>query len=358
MIGPPLLYNLDTTFPVGNTNAQETTSAQSLYILPRVTKTQAQPADEEKTPVRHRKKSGKMLRTLLQALRNLKHINPLLDIRYLSILVLIALAVFFGRDIYEKIGFTSTATPTLTETVTATATRAATDTPSPTATATSTATSTRTPVPPTDTSTPTITLVPPKALGDDWMAGCISTLWLPYPPDTHVSDRGDGCWKEPVFVFTAENGDLDFLAEGGKNKPVEVHGLFVLLPEKGKVTVNIQLKDLTNVDLWMGIFPEKEIDSQGLLMIVPAGDVDERVFAQKDPTNYETITSTSLLEQGNGFSISFTFTENSARSTVDPSIFFTNWVSIPSSEKWLFLGYKDLSGVSRIQGRFFSFQLR
>ena len=190
------------------------------------------------------------------------------------------------------------------------------------------------------------------------MAGCVSTLWLPYPADTHVSDRGDGCWKEPVFVFTAENGDLDFLAEGGKNEPVEVHGLFVLLPEKGKVSVNIQLKDLTLVDLWMGIFPEKDIDSQGLLMIVPAGDVDERVFVQKDPSDYETIISSRLLEQGNGFSISFTFTENSARSTVNPSIFFTNWVSIPSSEKWLFLGYKDLRGASRLQGRFFSFQLK
>src|SRR5690349_6865693 len=116
-----------------------------------------------------------MLRTLLQALRNLKHINPLLDIRYLSILVLIALAVFFGRDIYEKIGFTNPSTPTqaLTDTVTATVTQAATDTPSPTASSTSTATPTWTPVPPTDTSTPTVTVVPPKPLAEDCLAGCI-----------------------------------------------------------------------------------------------------------------------------------------------------------------------------------------
>ena len=49
MIGPPLLYNLDITFPVGITNAQETTLAQSLYILPPVTKTETLPVDEEKT---------------------------------------------------------------------------------------------------------------------------------------------------------------------------------------------------------------------------------------------------------------------------------------------------------------------
>jgi hypothetical protein len=316
----------------------------------RVSASQANKPDVTRTPV-------------LQVLGNLKYLadsHP--GIKYFSLSILVILIVFLGRNIYQQVkgGDISTSTPTLTKVFTVTSSPTTTDTPSPTATATSTPT--LTPVTPTvtstSTSTYTATVIPPKSLGEDWMAGCISTLWQPYPLDTHVTDRGDGCWKEPVFVFSAENGDLDFLAEGNKNAPVEVYGLFVLLPEKGRVTVNIQLKDLTNADLWMGIFPETDIDSNGLLMIIPAGDVKKRVFVQKDPTDYETITSTSLLEQDNGFSISFTFTENSARSTVNPSVFFTNSVPIPSSQKWLFLGYKDLRGVSRIQGRFFSFQLK
>jgi hypothetical protein len=300
------------------------------------------------------------IKALLQTLSNLwSHVV----IRYFGLILLFIIIGFAGKTFYQR-GWgsnVSTLTPTLTDTITAVSTQTATDTPFPTATATATPTSTWTPAPtdtPTSIPTPTVTLVPPKPLGEDWLAGCISTLWQPYPPDTHVSARGDGCWKEPVFVFRAEYGDLDFLADGSKNAPVEVHGLFTLLPETGRVTFNIQLKDLKNADLWMGIFPENDIESAGLLMIIPAGDVKKRVFVQKDSREYETITSTSLLEQGNGYSISFTFTENSAKSIINPSIFFTNSFSIPSSQKWLFLGYKDLLGVSRIQGRFFNFQLK
>src|SRR5258705_11367224 len=38
---------------------------------------------------------------------------------------------------------------------------------------------TSTPLPPTDTLTPTFTTVPPIPIGQDWGAGCISTLWRP-----------------------------------------------------------------------------------------------------------------------------------------------------------------------------------
>ncbi|HMB21479.1 MAG: toll/interleukin-1 receptor domain-containing protein, partial [Chloroflexota bacterium] len=101
-----------------------------------------------------------------------------------------------------------------------------TETPTPTVTLTTTATNTASPtftlapseptftaLPATDTPIPTFTPVPPVALGQDWIAGCISTLWKPYPSDVPVTDRQNGCWQEPVHVFSAENGDLDFLAE-------------------------------------------------------------------------------------------------------------------------------------------------
>jgi len=157
-------------------------------------------------------------------------------------------------------------------------------------------------------------------------------------------------------VFFAENGDLDFLAQK-KNAPVEIYGLFAPLPEKGSVTFTIRLRELSNVDLWMGVFAEPDVESQGLLMIIPAGNINRRVFVQKDPSNYETIASTSLLRQEGGFSISFRFDENSARSTVNPSVFFTNSIPVASSQKWLFLGYKGLRGSYRIDGTFLSFQL-
>ncbi|HET9906585.1 MAG TPA: hypothetical protein VFQ23_08085, partial [Anaerolineales bacterium] len=217
-------------------------------------------------------------------------------------------------------------------------------------------TPTFTPVPATDTPIPTPTGIPPVSLGTDFPDGCISTSWKPYPAEIAVTERGDGCWKEPVYVFYAENGDLDVLAQGN-NEEVQIYGLFAPLPESGRVNVTVRLNELTNVDVWLGIFSEQDINSQGLLMTVPTGNVLKRVIVQKDPRTNETITSTSLLEQGRGFSFSFTFNANSARGILNPSVFFTESVSIPSSQKWLFLGYKSLPGYYRIEGRFLEFEL-
>lgn len=216
---------------------------------------------------------------------------------------------------------------------------------------------TSTPIPPTDTPIPTVTPIPPVALGQDWSSGCISTLWKPYPANIPVIERGDGCWQEPVHVFLAENGDLDFLAERG-NGPQEEYGLFALLPENGTVTITVRLRELDNVDVWLGVFAEPDISSNGLLMTIPAGNVKKRVIVQKDPHNYETLQATGSLDQGDGYSISFTFTALSISSSVDPSVFVTNPVSVPSAQKWLFLGYRGLRGSYRVDATFLSFELR
>ena len=171
-----------------------------------------------------------------------------------------------------------------------------------------------------------------------------------------ASERGDGCWNEPLHVFLAEHGDLDFLAQR-KNAPVEIYGLFAPLPPSGKVTVSIRVRELSNVDLWMGVFAEADVRSEGLLMIIPAGNVEKRPFVQKNPSDYETMASTSLLEQHNGYSISFRFTENSVSSTVNPGVFGTTPVPITSAKKWLFLGYRGSRGTYRIDGTFLNFKL-
>ena len=271
------------------------------------------------------------------------------------VVALIGLVGTLGAALISSRGDKAVPAPTWTPTSTVTFTSTVTETPPPTAT--NTPTPTFTPVPATDTPTPTMTVISPVPLGEDWMKGCISILWSPYPSSVTATERGDGCWKEPLHVFSAENGDLDFLAQR-KNAPVEVYGLFARLPESGTVTFKVRLRDLSKVDLWMGIFAEADIRSEGLLMIVPAGDVKKRVFVQKDIPSYDTLASTKLLEQGNGWTISFRWTANSARGMLIPSVFQTNAASIPSSEKWLFLGYKGLSGSYRVDGTFLSLELK
>lgn len=279
-------------------------------------------------------------------------ISPAIIVALIGVIgtIVVALINVFGKELLVAPSPTPVPTTAIPFTETNTPTLVPTDTVTPT-------TPTSTPIPATDTSVPTFTPIPPVAIGKDWLAGCISTLWKAYPSNISTTERGDGCWREPVHVFSAENGDLDFLAERGRGTS-EIYGLFAPLPESGTVTFTVRLRDLNNADLWMGVFAEPDVTSQGLLMTILNGNVNKRAIVQKDPSTYETVQGTVALSQGNGFSISFTFTTLSARSKVNPSVFVTNPVSILSTQKWLFLGYKGLNGAYRIEGTFLNFELK
>ena len=217
---------------------------------------------------------------------------------------------------------------------------------------------TSTPIPPTETLTPTFTVVPPVALGQDWFEGCISTLWKVYPASIPAAERGDGCWQEPLYVFSAENGDLDFLASSADG--VGVYGLFAPLPtESGSVTFTVRLRTLDNVDLLMGVFADADVNSPGLLMTIPEGNVKNRVIVQKDNVNsYTTLQETANLAQGDeGFSFTFDFSLNSIRSSVNPNVFVTNPLSVPSPNKWIFLGYTVLNRTYTVDGTFLNLEL-
>lgn len=215
---------------------------------------------------------------------------------------------------------------------------------------------TSTPAPPTDTPLPP-TEVPPVAIGADWSQGCISSLWQPYPATIPTIGKGNGCLQEPVFVFSADNGSMSFLYDRNGNGPVETYGLFAPLPESGSVTFLVRLKDLSNVDLWMGVFDQPDVESNGMLLTIPAGNPKNRVIVQKEVGSYDTIQSTQNLNQGDGFSITFTFNALSARGAVNPNVFVTNPVSIPSEGKYLFLGFRGLTGSYSIDGEFVNFAL-
>jgi hypothetical protein len=266
--------------------------------------------------------------------------------------ITVALINVYGKE--------SVATPTVFPTampVTVVSTDTFTPSPIPTETAlpdepTSTPEhSTDTPIP------PSLTPVIPVPLGEDWLAGCISSLWKAYPSSVQTSELGNGCLREPVHVFSAENGDLDFLYQR-PNGMAETYGLFAPLPETGSVTFTIRLRELENVDLWMGIFAEPDVNSNGLLMTILNGDVSRRAIVQKDSKTYVTMQGTVALNQGNGYSITFTFDNLSVISRVNPSVFQTNPFSLPGSQKWLFLGYKGLRGAYSIDGTFLNFELK
>lgn len=220
------------------------------------------------------------------------------------------------------------------------------------------ATSTSTITPTTSPNSNEIINVPVVPLVKDWREGCISKLWLTYPSTIQAQDKGNGCWQEPIHAFSAENGELDFLYERQKGAE-EIYGLFAPLPiERGSLNLTIRLRDLSNADLLIGIFSQPEVKSPGLMMMMLNGGVESNVFIQKDTKTYETILGSQKIFQGTGYSITFEFDDLSVRSVINPSVFFIDPFSLPSSQKYLFLGYKGLRGYYRIEGTFLNFDLK
>jgi hypothetical protein len=214
---------------------------------------------------------------------------------------------------------------------------------------------------PTDTPEPTPTFtftpIPPVAIGQDWVQDCISTLWQPFPADYTPTEKGDGCWSG-VKIFSASKGSLSFLNSRDGLGTEEVYGLFAPLPEIGTVSIKIRLKDLTNVDLLVGVFPEQNVTSEGLLITIPAGDPKKRLLVQKNPSNYQTLKQTIELEQGGGYVVSFSVDSVSASAVIEPKVLTINGVPVNATQKWLFLGFKGLTNNYRIEGDFVSLELK
>jgi hypothetical protein len=267
--------------------------------------------------------------------------------------VLTVLATIFGPIIQERLRKTDAPTPTP---VGAVSTATLPHTPVPTDTVPPGA-PTSTPAPATDTPVPTSTLIPPVALGSDWDQSCVSALWQPFPASYTPTQRGDGCWQS-VKIFAANKGSLAFLNSRDGLGTEEVYGLFAPLPDIGTVTITVRLKDLTNADLMMGVYPAQDVTSEGLLIIVPAGDPKKRPLVQKDPTNYKTLQDTVTLEQGNGYTVSFTVDSVSASAEVKPKVLVINSVPIDSTQKWLFIGFKGLANTYRIEGAITSLEIK
>ncbi len=211
---------------------------------------------------------------------------------------------------------------------------------------------------PTDTPapTPTFTFTPlaPPSIGEDWSQGCISALWEPYSSAGPVDAiEKDGCLLQPVQGFFANNGQMSFLYEE-RVSSAKVVGMFAPLPgSSGSVSIKVALKDLTSSDIWIGFFAEQSIDSQGLLMTIPAGKVAERPFVAWQMPGLNKITSTQFLSQGAGYGVRFEYDAGSVRAVVLPNVFATNTYPISSAQKWLFVGYRSTNGNNRIDAKFF-----
>jgi len=139
---------------------------------------------------------------------------------------------------------------------------------------------TSTPAPDTPTPQPTFTPVPP-AIGLDWANDCISILWRPYPDTVATTANNNGCLVDPinlsdpvnlVFAEVTDNvGRLKFSVNRSFDSP-QVYGLFAPIPLNGTVRIDTLLRRAQEGEIWMGVFAEPNITSQGLVAVLPGGE--------------------------------------------------------------------------------------
>jgi len=226
--------------------------------------------------------------------------------------------------------------PTSLATWTTAPTSTTTDTPLPTDTVPA-GDATSTPAPDTQTPEPTFPPAPP-AIGFDWANGCISVLWKPYPSSIPTTEQ-NGCLIEPVNVFFAADGRLTFFVSG-KVEENEVYGMFAPLPASGTVSIQTFLRTLNDGEIWVGIFAEPNIESQGMIIAIPPGDVKRRMLVQRTmPGQVEVQRTDSFPRNPPLYDIRLELRDGGVTTTMlgDPVF---NAIPLAAAQPWLFVGYQ------------------
>jgi hypothetical protein len=221
---------------------------------------------------------------------------------------------------------------------------------------------TSTAVPDTQTPEPTLTPVPPQ-IGADWVNGCISALWRPYPEFAQPT-LGNGCLASPILF--PEQVNLFFIDPGSKSlkfqvnrtfESSQVYGLFAPLPANGTVRIDTFLRRVQGGAIWIGVFAEPNITSQGLVASLPEGEnVRNRPLVQlKMPEQVETQRMESFPEDPTQdpprYSVVFELSNGEVRIQKLGETEFSP-VALNSAQPWLFIGYQVASGNTRIEAEF------
>jgi hypothetical protein len=208
---------------------------------------------------------------------------------------------------------------------------------------------TSTPAPPTFTPEATFTPAPP-AIGADWITGCISALWKPWP-DTIQTTVNNGCFSEPVGFFFAADGRLTFAASG-RYPDTQVFGMFAPIPANGTVSIKSFLKNLQDGEIWMGVFAEPNIESQGMILVIPPGDVKKRLLIQKSmPGQVELQPTQNFSQDPPVYDVLFDISNGSVSATILRDTVL-NSLPVNSAQPWLFIGYQVKKGNNRIDAEF------
>ena len=210
--------------------------------------------------------------------------------------------------------------------------------------------------------TPELTITPaPPAIGADWVNSCISVLWRPYP-DMVPTSANNFCLPQPIVlsergnVFFTEDGRLKFLATGNFEN-TQVYGLFAPLPENGTVRIDTLLRIVQAGEIWIGVFADSNIGSQGLVAVLPPSENVRRseLIQRKMPEQAEIHRVESFSDDPRQdpprYTIVFELNNDEVRVQKLRETEFTA-VLLGSAQPWLFVGYQVAAGNNRIDAEF------
>jgi hypothetical protein len=245
-----------------------------------------------------------------------------------------------ASPVVVEITSTSAPTPLPTDTVPPgadTSTPAPTDTPAP-------------------TSTSTDTPIPILAAGDDWKAGCVSTVWQAYPSSTQPGDK-DGCLFTPFNRFFTTNDGLAFIYDDTVST-AEIYGIFTKLPSSGTAGLNMTLDTsiaLVNGDILIGVFSAPDVNSDGALITIPQTNSPDRAkITFRDMPGFKDFSQSSgpVASLNGTYSILFDFNGGEVEAYVQQKQINLGSIPVVSAEKWLFIGYRVLLGWNQLKAEF------
>jgi hypothetical protein len=160
-----------------------------------------------------------------------------------------------------------------------------------------------------------------------------------------------------IFAEVIDNvGRLKFSVNRSFDSP-QVYGLFAQIPANGTVRIDTLLTRAQDGEIWMGVFAEPTISSQGLVAVLPGGNnVRQRALIQrKMPELTELHRLESLSDDPTQdpprYSIVFELSNGEVRIQ---KLGDTEFSAVPlgSAQPWLFVGYQVAAGNNRMDAEF------
>jgi hypothetical protein len=202
---------------------------------------------------------------------------------------------------------------------------------------------------PTSTPAPTNTPAPtPFPAGVDWANECISTIWKVYPESLATAPNGT-CYSEPLAGAFSVRGQKLEIFYNDRASTDSVIGMFVEIPSDSLVELTAHLENIQTGELWMGVFAEPKIDTNGVAIGAPAGKMNNSAFVVHKMPGDNRYTTGKFRKDSADYLVSFDISPSAVSIILEKyNTIDTVPVSSSNNTRWLFIGYKVQAGQTNV----------